>query len=268
MSYVTVDGLCSIIKQNGEVGLVMLDLKGKLSVVMPAYNEEKLIYQNILETVETLSRFVSDFEVIVVNDGSKDRTKAEVQRAMKVCPQVRLSGSDKNHGKGAAVLLGVTEAKGDFIAFVDADLELHPRQLEKYLSHMLDTGCDIVIGSKLDPESELEYPFVRRVISYCYYIMLNTMFHLHVRDTQTGLKVFRASAIKPVAHLIRTSGFAYDIELLTACSRRGATIESLPVQVVYVRDSRRIHFSDGWRAFKDTWAIFNRVYVKHYYDEH
>lgn len=101
-----------------------------------------------------------------------------------------------------------------------------------------------------------------------YYIMLLVMFHLNVRDTQTGLKVFRVEAIKPVAHLVRTSGFAYDIELLVAIHRRGFTIAQMPVEVVYVRDSdsRRIGMKDIWQAFIDTWAIFGRVYFKHYYD--
>lgn len=94
------------------------------------------------------------------------------------------------------------------------------------------------------------------------------LFHLNVKDTQTGLKVFRAEAIRPVAHLVRTSGFAYDIELLVALNRRGCTIAQMPVTVVYVRDknTKRIGMKDIWRAFKDTWAIFIRVYFKHYYD--
>lgn len=100
-------------------------------------------------------------------------------------------------------------------------------------------------------------------------MMLLVLFHLNVRDTQTGLKVFKAEAVKPVAHLVRTSGFAYDIELLVAVHRRGFKIEQMPVKVVYVRDknTRRIGMSDIVKAFRDTWAIFYRVYFKHYYDE-
>ena len=101
-----------------------------------------------------------------------------------------------------------------------------------------------------------------------YYIMLLVLFHLNVKDTQTGLKVFKMEALKPVAHLIRTSGFAYDIELLVAVHRRGYTIAQMPVNVVYVRDSnsKRIGMSDIVSVFKDTFAIFYRVYFKHYYD--
>ena len=133
---------------------------------------------------------------------------------------------------------------------------------------MLDDNKDVVIGCKFLKDSKLDYPFKRKVISMGYYIMLLVLFHLNVKDTQTGLKVFRVEAIKPVAHLIRTSGFAYDIELLVAIHRRGFSIAQMPVEVVYVRDSgvKRIGMKDIWQAFCDTWAIFGRVYFRHYYD--
>ena len=252
----------------------MYQLRGKLSIVMPAYNEEALIYNSIMQTLSIVEQFAPDMEIIAVNDGSKDKTKQEIERAIRddakqphpVVPGMRVSGtriklvtSNKNRGKGNAIISGISQAEGDYIAFVDADLELNPAQL----------GSDVVIGCKFHKDSELHYPFVRKVISLGYYMMLLVLFHLNVRDTQTGLKVFKAEAVKPVAHLVRTSGFAYDIELLVAVHRRGFKIEQMPVKVVYVRDknTRRIGMSDIVKAFRDTWAIFYRVYFKHYYDE-
>lgn len=246
----------------------MLNLDGKLSIIMPAYNEEKLIYHSLKETIRIVSAFAPDFEIVAVNDGSKDNTKAEILRAIKEDDRIRLVTSNKNRGKGNAIIAGVSQAEGKYIAFVDADLELNPVQLEGYLQKMLDDNKDVVIGCKFHKDSKLVYPFKRKVISMGYYIMLLVLFHLNVKDTQTGLKVFKAEAIKPVAHLIRTSGFAYDIELLVAVHRRGFTIGQMPVEVVYVRDSgtKRIGFRDIWKSFIDTWKIFGRVYFKHYYD--
>ena len=246
----------------------MLDLDGMLSVVMPAYNEEKLIYGSIIKTIDILSGFVRDFEIIVVNDGSKDNTKCEIERAMKADGRVRMVSSDKNRGKGNAILSGTSQADGEYIAFVDADLELNPAQLEGYLEEMLERKLDVVIGCKFHKDSKLNYPLKRKIISMGYYIMLLVLFHLNVKDTQTGLKVFRAEAVKPVAHLIRTQGFAYDIELLVAINRRGFKIGQMPVRVDYVRDvgTKRIGMKDIVQAFRDTWAIFGRVYFKHYYD--
>lgn len=246
----------------------MYKLRGKLSIVMPAYNEEALIYNSIVQTLVIVEQFAPDLEVIAVNDGSKDDTKKEIERAIRKDKRVKLVTSKKNRGKGNAIIAGVSQAEGNFIAFVDADLELNPSQLEGYLKKMEESGSDVVIGCKFHKDSELSYPFVRKVISIGYYMMLLFLFHLNVRDTQTGLKVFKAQAIKPVAHLIRTSGFAYDIELLVAVHRRGFRIEQMPVKVVYVRDknARRIGMRDIVKAFNDTWAIFYRVYFKRYYD--
>lgn len=247
----------------------MVELDGMLSIVMPAYNEEKLIYQSIIKTLDIVSGFVREIELIAVNDGSKDNTKAEILRAVRKDKRVRLVTSDKNRGKGNAIISGVSQAEGKYIAFVDADLELNPAQLEGYLKKMLDDNADVVIGCKFHKGSKLKYPFKRKVISMCYYIMLIILFHLNVKDTQTGLKVFKAEAIKPVGHIIRTSGFAYDIELLVAVHRRGFKIAEMPVEVVFVRDKgvNRIGIKDCVRAFADTWAIFARVYFKHYYDQ-
>lgn len=241
---------------------------GRLSIIMPAYNEGKNIYDNILKTIDIISGFVKDFEVIAVNDGSKDSTRQEIERAVKENSNVRIITSEHNHGKGSAIMAGVAEASGNYIAFLDADLELNPSQLEGFLEKMHKENKDVVIGSKLDKNSEIEYPLRRKIMSMCYYLMLLVLFRLNVKDTQTGLKLFKAEAVKPVAHLIRTSGFAYDIELLVAVQRRGYSIASMPVKVVYVRErnSRRIGMEDVLKAFGDTWKIFYRTYFRKYYD--
>lgn len=246
----------------------MVELNGKLSIIMPAYNEEKLIYHSLISTLDIVGEFVSDFEIVAVNDGSRDNTLKEMKRAADTDSRIRIISSEKNRGKGNAIISGVSQAEGQYVAFVDADLELNPSQLEGYLEKMIAENKDVVIGCKFHKDSQLEYPFKRKIISAGYYIMLLVLFHLNVRDTQTGLKVFKMEALKPVAHLIRTSGFAYDIELLVALHRRGCTIVQMPVRVVYVRDgaSKRIGFKDIVNVFKDTFAIFYRVYFKHYYD--
>jgi len=246
----------------------MIDVNGKLSVVIPAYNESSCIYNNILKTIEILESFVSDFEIIVVNDGSRDNTKLEIERAMKCDDRIRMSSSDYNQGKGSAIIAGVAEAVGDYIAFVDADLEINPLQLEGFLIKMLQENKDIVIGCKFHKDSEIEYPFIRKVMSMGYYIMLLVLFRLNLKDTQTGLKIFKTEVIKPIAHLVRTFGFAYDIEILAVAHRRGYSIGQMPVKVVHIREkgSRRIGIKDVSKAFIDTWAIFYRLYLKKYYD--
>lgn len=246
----------------------MVDIKGKLSVVIPAYNEELCIYVNILKTIQILEGFIKDFELIVINDGSIDNTKSEIERVLECDNRIHMISSSKNHGKGAAIISGITVAEGDYIAFVDADLEINPAQLEGFFEKMIKENKDAVIGCKFHKDSELKYPFKRKVISMGYYLMLLTLFHLNVKDTQSGLKLFKTEAIKPVAHLIRTAGFAYDIEILVAIHRRKYTIGQMPIKVVYVREkgSKRITYKDIIKAYRDTWIIFYRLYFKKYYD--
>jgi glycosyltransferase involved in cell wall biosynthesis len=235
---------------------------------MPAYNEEALIYNSIATTLEVVEKFVPELEIVAVNDGSSDNTKEEIMRAAARDKRVKMVSSEKNHGKGAAIIAGVAEATGDYIAFLDADLELVPSQLEGYMACMQEKNADAVIGCKFHKDSHIDYPLKRKVISMGYYIMLVVLFHLNVKDTQTGIKLFRAKPLKSVAHLIRTAGYAYDIELLVALNRRGCRIEQMPVELAYVRESgsRRIGMKDVWNVFRDTWEIFDRVYFKHYYD--
>lgn len=246
----------------------MFKLNDKLSIIMPAYNEGKLIYNSIIMTLDIVEKFAPDVEIIAVNDGSADNTKQEIQRAMSKDSRVKMVSSGKNRGKGNAIISGLTKAEGKYIAFVDADFEINPSQLEGYLNKMQQENSDVVIGCKFDKDSNVEYPLKRKIISIGYWMMLMLLFHLNIRDTQTGLKVFKADTIMPVAHLIRTTRFAYDIELLVAVHRRGAQITQMPVNVVYKKDrvSKNVKMKDIMQAFIDTWKIFNRVYFKHYYD--
>ena len=110
--------------------------QGKISIVMPAYNEEALIYNSIMTTLEVVSDFADNIEIVAVNDGSRDNTRKEIERACMKDSRVKLVSSDKNHGKGAAIITGVTMADGEYIAFLALDLELPPGQLKVFVRKM------------------------------------------------------------------------------------------------------------------------------------
>lgn len=230
-----------------------------LSVVMPAYNEETHIKENLLETSRILSSFVHRYEIIAVNDGSTDSTGKLIEDAAAVDPHITAAGYEDNHGKGFAITTGIAAAKGRYIAFLDSDLELSPSLLKKFMKQMKAEDADIVIGSKLHPESKLDYPMPRRVMSYTYYIMLKLLFHLGIHDTQTGIKLFKAEVIKPIAENLSISGYAFDIEILVAAHKQGYVISEAPIVLNYSRDEsangRRIQIKDIWKVFTDTVAI-------------
>lgn len=230
-----------------------------LSVVMPAYNEEQHIKENLLETSRILGTFLHRYEIIAVNDGSTDSTAQLIREAAMEDPHIIDAGYEDNQGKGHAITTGIRQAAGTYIAFLDSDLELSPSLLKPFMKQMKSTDSDIVIGSKLHPESKLDYPPMRRFMSYSYYVMLKMLFHLGIHDTQTGIKLFRSEVIKPIAENLSVSGYAFDIEILVAAHRQGYTISEAPIVLNYSRDDahdgRRIKLKDIWKVFTDTIAI-------------
>lgn len=242
---------------------------GKLSVVMPAFNEGAAIYDNIMEVSRSLETFAQEYEIIVVNDGSLDDTSAQTERAAKQDAHVQLIDIGKNAGKGHALCAGTEAATGDLIAFCDADLDINPIQLKTFIDIMQKTQSDVVIGSKMHPESNVDYPWHRRIISWGYYIFLLILFRLNVKDTQTGLKLFNADAIKPVMRQILVKRFAYDIEVLAILNSRGYKIASAPIEVVFQRGiyGSRIKLKDVFLTTWDTLAIFYRLNILRYYEK-
>ena len=181
-------------------------LKGKISVIMPAYNEGRRIFNNIEETVRTLEEFGCTYEVIVVNDGSKDNTAQEIMRAQDSFKHIVLIHNRENYGKGRALKKGFRSTKGDYVVFLDSDMDLHPVQLQTFIDIMRLDEADVVIGSKRHPNSKLEYPAHRRMISFVYFFLIKVIFGLPIKDTQTGLKLFRRDVFKIKAVFSRVSG--------------------------------------------------------------
>lgn len=232
-----------------------------LSVVMPAYNEGAHIYDNLITASRVLASFVDNgaYEIIAVNDGSSDDTHNRILQAAREDSHIRAISYEKNGGKGHAIRTGIAEASGGYIAFLDSDLELPPELLKDFLYKIEQEDTDIVIGSKLHPESKLHYPVVRRIMSYGYYVMLKLLFRLKVHDTQTGIKLYKSEVIKPIAASLTTEGYAFDIEILAKAHKQGFRISEAPVELNYSRDNtsgnRRISLSDIIRVFTDTLAV-------------
>lgn len=241
---------------------------GKLSILLPAYNEETRIFENCLTVSAIISKITLEYEIIVINDGSADNTYREIERACNTDSHIIAVDSQPNQGKGHALCMGTKAATGEYIAFCDADLELNPALLEDFIIRLQKEKADVVIGSKMHPQSKVNYPLVRRIYSWGYYLFLWILFHLSVKDTQTGLKLFRADALKPVMEVILVKRFAFDIEVLALLNSRGFKIISAPVELVFQRDAfGRIGIKDIMNMFIDTLAIFYRLKILKYYDK-
>jgi glycosyltransferase involved in cell wall biosynthesis len=237
-----------------------------VSVVIPAFNEASLVERCVVETVATLTELQFRHEVIVVDDGSEDGT-AELARAVADrFPNVRVVGHEVNRGKGSALIRGASAAAGDLVLFLDADLEVHPRQLRLLWRTMEETNADVVIGSKLHPQSQIDYPVERRILSHGYYWLVKALFRLPVHDTQTGLKLYRREVLARVLPRLVIKRYAHDLEVLVNVHRLGYRIAETPVVVTRVRPFPRVGISDAWNVAWDTAAIFYRTYILRYYD--
>lgn len=239
---------------------------GAISVVIPAFNESERIARTLRETDAAMAAFGSSYEIVLVDDGSSDDTIARAQEAAAELPHVRLVHMERNAGKGWALVRGAQLAHGDFVMFMDADLDVHPRQLAILHRALIEDGADVVIGSKLHPESQIAYPPRRRVLSLGYYVLVRALFRLPVRDTQTGLKLYRRTVLEQIVPRLLVKRFAHDLEALVNAHRLGFRIVEVPVVVTQERPFPRIGLTDALLVVKDTAAIFYRTYVLRYYD--
>jgi glycosyltransferase involved in cell wall biosynthesis len=232
-----------------------------ISVIVPVYNLAGSIAQNV-EVIRDRVAADADgaVEVIVVSDGSIDRTDEAVLGSG--LAGVRLLHYDRNLGKGYAVKVGALEARGRWIAYCDADLDLDPASLPRYVAEAARDGLDFAIGSKRHPNSKVVYPRSRRAASWLFQQFVRVLFQLDVRDTQTGLKVFRREVAEQVVPLLLVKRYAFDIELLAVARAFGfSKIREMPVTLDYQFTGSGVRPAAVLVALTDTLAVFYRLRI-------
>lgn len=237
-----------------------------LTVVVPVYNQAGSILENVRVIRERVAAGVGEpFEVIVVSDGSVDETEERLLEARDGL--LRTIHYDRNLGKGYAVKVGALAARGRWIAFVDADLDLDPGSIPAFLALARERSLDFAVGSKRHPDSVVQYPRSRRVASWLYQQAVRLLFRLNVRDTQVGLKVFRREIADDVLPLLLVKRYAFDLELLAVSHALGYTrTEELPVRLDYRFTGSGVRSLAVVRALVDTAAIFYRLRILRYYE--
>lgn len=227
-------------------------MQASVSVVVPVYNEEVSLGTSLARLGEVLQDHFSNFEVVLVSDGSTDRS-TEVARALG-CPWLTILEYHPNRGKGFALQTGFQRTRGHIVVFFDGDLDIHPNAIPVLVEMLQFQNAHSVVGSKQHPNSNVEYPRVRRVQSIVFSRLVSMLFDLHVHDTQTGVKVFLRSALEPHLAEVSTAGFAFDLELLARMSRAGLRIIEGPVEIDYRFDSR-ISLIEPLRMVRDMFRI-------------
>ena len=236
-----------------------------LTVVCPAFNEAGTIHGSIQTLASYLDSLGTDYEIVVVSDGSTDATRQEATRDQG--PHVRVIEYERNMGKGYALRTGSRAARGEWIAWFDADLDIRPEALGRFLEVARRDGLDIVIGSKRHPESEVDYPRKRRCYSWLYQQLIRALFQLSVRDTQVGIKLFRREALAAVLPVVLVKRYAFDLEVLAVAQRFGfRNIREQPVELLYRFTGTSIDWRAIMNALVDTLAIFYRLRILRFYD--
>jgi len=218
-----------------------------ISIVIPVFNEEDTI-SNTLKTIkEYLTKRRFKYELIVVDDGSKDKTAS----LLKKHPNIKILLNKKNMGKGYSVKRGVMSAKLDWILFSDVDLSTPIEELDKFIA--LKDECDVLIGSRNLPESiiEIKQPPLRSAMGKMFSILVRLLFLKGINDSQCGFKLFRKAAAKNIFKRLTIEGFSFDIEALLIARKLGYSIKEIPVRWKNRKESKVRLFSDPIRMFID-----------------
>jgi glycosyltransferase involved in cell wall biosynthesis len=243
----------------------MLMLDKKISVVIPCFNEGKTIYQNIQKINRYLERNIAVYEIIAVNDGSRDGTLSELQKIQKELP-LKIISHPQNEGKGKVVRDGILAGRYEIVMFLDADLAIPIEELEKFLVE-IDRGYDLVIASRFVPGLKVLCPvlwyrkIMERVFRILRMIILNNW---KVRDTQCGFKVFRAAMARKIFSMATIKRFASDAEIIFIAKKFGYSIKELPVILQNPERSHVRLFCDPlnmfFSLFKIRWNDLTRQY--------
>lgn len=237
-----------------------------LTLIVPVYRQEKTIVPDLRQIKRALDSIRYDYEIIAVVDGHIDRSFETIRKAY--IPKVTCYSYEKNRGKSYAIRLGMHHAKGDYIMFIDSGREINTGGISMLLEHMEWYNADIIVGSKRHPASQVKYSFLRKVLSYGYYLFVKFLFGVKVRDTQAGIKIYKKKVIKHVLPRLVEKKFAGDLEVLVVANLLGfKRIYEAPIKLDYslgsVTSAATLHAI--YDIFIDTLAIFFRAYIIHYY---
>ncbi len=232
-----------------------------LTVVVPAYNEEKRIGPTLHSITEYLAVQPYNWELVVVDDGSRDNTVQVVNKAIAGLPNARLIAYTPNRGKGAAVRTGVVDSLGETVLFTDADLSTPIAELEPALRR-LNEGADLVIGSRGLTESLVlkRQPLYRQKAARIFNKIIAVWLRLdEYADTQCGFKLFKGPVARFLFGQQVIDGFMFDVETLFLARKFRLKVTELPVRWINSPDSRLRIVRDTARMFRD----LARIRIRH-----
>jgi glycosyltransferase involved in cell wall biosynthesis len=201
-----------------------------LSIIIPAYNEEHRITNTLEDINQKLQNKNWNYEILVVNDGSKDKTAEVVNNLIPKIKGLKLIDNKENHGKGFVVRQGMLEAKGKYRLFMDADNSVTIDQFDNFLPYFKE-GYDIVIGSIEVSGAKINEKagFYRRILGRFSKLIIRLVLGIKIKDTQRGFKAFADYTVQPIFSRQTIWRWGFDFEILYIASRLGYKIKEVPV---------------------------------------
>jgi len=228
----------------------------RLSLIIPAYNEEQRLVPHLAQVLDYLRREFPDFELIIVDDGSADQTAQLVQAALVAEARAQLISYQPNRGKGYAVRAGVLASQGEAVVFLDADLSTPVEEIPRALEAL--RTAQVVVGSRSLPTSDIRVrpPLYRRLATAIFDMVKHLMVGLwNLSDTQCGFKAFRGSVARQLFAQGKIDRFMFDVEILYLAERAGLRIREIPVQWADAAGSK-VRFWEGLtQMIRDLWRI-------------
>jgi len=227
-------------------------LHPKISIVIPAFNEQARIERTLDRVLTCVSDRGWDAEVLVVDDGSTDHTPAIIKRWMEHHPGLKLIHNRGNRGKGYSVRNGLLQAAGEIVMFTDADLSAPMEEAERLFA-ALDAGADVAIGSRwLERQRQtIHQPLYRRFFGRCFNAMTRLVMGLPYKDTQCGFKAFRRSAAQVIFRLQRIERWGFDPEILFIARKLRYIVREVPVTWGHDERSQMSYLKDGAKMLEE-----------------
>ncbi|VAX37505.1 hypothetical protein MNBD_UNCLBAC01-561 [hydrothermal vent metagenome] len=227
-----------------------------ISVIIPAKDEEKRLPIFLAKVRDYCQKSIKQYEIIVVDDGSTDKTREIAQSFEKGFECLKVIKLPVNHGKGYAVKTGVLAAKGQVVLFMDADGSTPVDEIEKKLPY-LDKGYDIVIGSRKlkSIESVVKARFHRKLIGAIFNFFVTFFLFKDIQDSQCGFKMFRKAVVKPLFSKVTINGFGFDMEVLYLAFKMGLKVKESAVSWQHESGSKVNVFKDSFKMFYNIFQI-------------
>lgn len=224
-----------------------------LSVVVPAYNEDKRIGPSLTQAFSFLDQLGLDYEIVVVDDGSSDHTTDVVRELATERQNLKLVRYGTNRGKGYALRTGVLATDGGFVLVMDADLSTPMEELRKLMPYVSERGFDIAIGSRALALSDIikKQPWWRRSMGKAFNRIARVLVIAGFCDTQCGFKLFQGKTARRLFKKAKIDRFAYDVEILALAAREGCKIAEVPVRWINSPESKVDPLKDSLQMLSD-----------------